>query len=177
LEVRDGAPVADVAVRYGTSRQSVYGWKARYEAEGLAGLPERSRRPRTSPVRVPAEVEALVCELDAVIADGTLASPCPHRSPPTSAPPCAAPASHAPHHPPPSGAPISVQRRIPAEGVVMVTRQRLRIGHTHAGKTVTILVEDTHFRVLHNGQQLSLHPRTNNQPVTRFRAYAERDTT
>lgn len=50
-------------------------------------------------------------------------------------------------------------------------RQNLRVGRTHAGKTVTILVEDTHLRVLHNGEELSLHPRTNNNPVTRFRAY------
>lgn len=34
--------------------------------------------------------------------------------------------------------PISVQRRVPVGGVVMVTRQRLRIGNSHAGKTVTI---------------------------------------
>jgi hypothetical protein len=79
--------------------------------------------------------------------------------------------------PAPVPGPISVQRRVPDRGVVMVTRQRLNIGAAHAGKTVTILVEDTHFRVLHDGQQLSLHPRTNSEPVTRYRAYAERNTT
>jgi hypothetical protein len=30
LEVLDGAPVSEVAVRYGISRQSVYAWKARH---------------------------------------------------------------------------------------------------------------------------------------------------
>jgi hypothetical protein len=76
--------------------------------------------------------------------------------------------------PPPPAGPVSVQRRIPTDGVVMVTRQQLRVGRTHAGKTVTIHVEDTHFRVVHNGEELSLHPRTQQHPVTRWRAYAPR---
>jgi len=76
--------------------------------------------------------------------------------------------------PPPPAGPVHLERRVPVDGVVMVTRQRLRVGRTHAGKTVTIIVEDTHFRVLHNGEELSLHPRTTKQPVTRFRAYAPR---
>ena len=63
LEVRDGAPVVEVAARYGASRQSVYGWKARYERDGIGGLADRSRRPHTSPGRMPAQIEALVCEL------------------------------------------------------------------------------------------------------------------
>lgn len=52
-----------MAVRYGVSRQAVYTWKSKYEAAGLEGLREKSRRPRTSPTRLPAEVEALVCEM------------------------------------------------------------------------------------------------------------------
>jgi transposase InsO family protein len=67
--------------------------------------------------------------------------------------------------------PITVERRVPTDGIVMVTRQRLRVGRTHAGKLVTIIVEDTHLRVLHNGEELALHPRQNNRPVTRFKAY------
>ena len=63
LEVLDGSPVSEVAVRYGVSRQSVYSWKARHAAAGVDGLREASRRPRTSPSRLAAEVEALVCEL------------------------------------------------------------------------------------------------------------------
>jgi hypothetical protein len=35
----------------------------------------------------------------------------------------------------------------PTGGVVMVARQHLRVGRTHAGRIVTIYVEDTHFRV------------------------------
>jgi transposase len=63
LEVQKGSPVAEVAARYGASRQSVYGWKARDERDGIGGLADQSRRPRTSAQRMPAEVEALVCEL------------------------------------------------------------------------------------------------------------------
>ena len=63
LEVLDGSPVSEVAVRYGVSRQSVYSWRARHAAAGIDGLRESSRRPRTSPSRLAAEVEALVCEL------------------------------------------------------------------------------------------------------------------
>ena len=33
----------------------------------------------------------------------------------------------------------------------MVTRQRLRVGATYAGKIVTVHVEDTHFRVTCDG--------------------------
>jgi transposase len=62
-EVLDGSPVSEVAVRCGVSRQSVYAWKARHAAAGIDGLREVSRRPRTSPSRLPAEAEALVCEL------------------------------------------------------------------------------------------------------------------
>jgi transposase len=35
LEVLGGASVAEVAVQYGASKQSIYNWKARFELEGL----------------------------------------------------------------------------------------------------------------------------------------------
>ncbi|WP_329314371.1 IS481 family transposase [Streptomyces sp. NBC_01262] len=63
LEVLDGSPVSEVAVRYGVSRQTVYTWKSKHETEGLEGLREKSRRPRASPTRLPSEIEALVCEM------------------------------------------------------------------------------------------------------------------
>ncbi|WFB05610.1 IS481 family transposase [Streptomyces sp. LX-29] len=63
LEVLNGAPVTEVAVRYGVSRQSIYTWKAKHAAGGFAALKELSRRPRSSPTRLPAEVEALACEM------------------------------------------------------------------------------------------------------------------
>lgn len=63
LEVLDGSPVSEVAVRYGVSRQAVYTWKAKHAAGGMDALREVSRRPRTSPTRLPADVEALICEM------------------------------------------------------------------------------------------------------------------
>jgi transposase len=63
LEVRDGSPVTEVAGRYGVSRQTIYAWRDRFERDGIAGLQEASRRPHTSPRRLAADLEALVCEL------------------------------------------------------------------------------------------------------------------
>jgi transposase-like protein len=56
MEVLDGSPVSEVAIRYGVSRQSVYTWRDKYAAGGIDGLRDASRRPRTSPSRLPAEV-------------------------------------------------------------------------------------------------------------------------
>src|SRR5215470_16732606 len=63
LEVLSGAPVIEVAERYGVIRQTVHRWMARYRAEGLDGLADRSHAPRQHPWRIPAETEALICEL------------------------------------------------------------------------------------------------------------------
>jgi transposase InsO family protein len=63
MAVLDGAAVTEIAAEVGVSRQSVHAWVARYREAGLAGLADRSRRPRSSPGRVAAEVEARVCEL------------------------------------------------------------------------------------------------------------------
>jgi hypothetical protein len=75
----------------------------------------------------------------------------------------ARPATSAPPSPPPAG-PQSVQRRVPTDGVVMVAGQRLRVGRTHAGAIVTIVVEHHHFRVLDGIRELSLHARTSTKP-------------
>ncbi len=55
--------MTEVAERSGVSRQSVHAWVRRYEAEGLGGLMDRSKRPASCPHQVSAEVEAAVCEL------------------------------------------------------------------------------------------------------------------
>ena len=41
---------------YGISRQCYYGWRRRYEADGLEGLKDRSSRPHRSPGITDAEV-------------------------------------------------------------------------------------------------------------------------
>ena len=61
--IRDGLSVTEVAEKFGVSRQSVHQWMQRYERDGLAGLAERSHRPRSSPGQMPAVIEARVVEL------------------------------------------------------------------------------------------------------------------
>jgi transposase len=60
LEVRSGLPVTEVAARFGVSRQSVHAWVRRYDSSGLAGLSDRSRRPKSSPGQVSPDIEAVV---------------------------------------------------------------------------------------------------------------------
>lgn len=63
LQVLDGVSKSQVARECGASRQSVHSWVIRYEALGLPGLADRSRRPLTSPNELPPTVGAMVCEL------------------------------------------------------------------------------------------------------------------
>ena len=63
MEVMSGAPVSEVARRYGVSRQAVHGWLGRYERDGLTGLADHSRRPAHQPRQLDARIEALVCQL------------------------------------------------------------------------------------------------------------------
>jgi len=58
-----GRPVAHVAAEMGISRATAHKWVRRWRAEGEAGLADRSSRPRTTPHRTPAAVEARVCRL------------------------------------------------------------------------------------------------------------------
>ncbi len=44
--LRDGMKVTGVAEKFGVHRDTTYVWLARYEAEGLEGLADRSHRPR-----------------------------------------------------------------------------------------------------------------------------------
>jgi transposase InsO family protein len=62
LEVlEEGAPVTEVARRYGVARQTVHEWLARYANDGgLAGLADRSSRPEYCPHQMPAVIEARV---------------------------------------------------------------------------------------------------------------------
>lgn len=55
-----GWPAARIAEQLGVSRATVYKWVHRYRQEGWAGLEDRSSRPRTSPGRTPARVEAAI---------------------------------------------------------------------------------------------------------------------
>src|SRR5262249_40102917 len=58
-----GVSVSEVAEKVGVSRQTLHSWLARYEAEGLNGLVDRSHRPASCPHQMPAAVEAALLEL------------------------------------------------------------------------------------------------------------------
>jgi transposase len=62
-EVLGGSPIGEVALRYGTTRQSLDSWRARFKEEGMTGLIDRSRRPHTSPSKLSAELEARICQM------------------------------------------------------------------------------------------------------------------
>ena len=57
---RGGYAMAELCARFGISRKTGYKWLARFEAEGRAGLRDRSRRPHTSPQRIAADVAELL---------------------------------------------------------------------------------------------------------------------
>jgi transposase InsO family protein len=53
-------PISHVAKAMGISRQCAHRWVARFDAEGDAGLHDRSSRPRSMPTRTPRRVERRV---------------------------------------------------------------------------------------------------------------------
>lgn len=48
--IADGLSISQVAEKVGVSRQTMHAWLARYEAEGLEGLVDRSHRPVRCPL-------------------------------------------------------------------------------------------------------------------------------
>jgi transposase InsO family protein len=63
-----------------------------------------------------------------------------------------------------------VERVVSSNGSLVVARCKFQIGQVHRGKVVTVVLEDTQFRVLFKGEQLSVHPRTVVKEVNRLRA-------
>lgn len=65
MEVISGAPVTEVARRYGVSRQSVHNWLVKYRSGGLAALADHSHRPHFQPRQLDGDVEAVICRFKA----------------------------------------------------------------------------------------------------------------
>ncbi len=64
LEVLEGAPVTEVARRFGVARQTVHAWLRRYAVDGgMANLADRSSRPQSCPHQMPPGVEERVLTL------------------------------------------------------------------------------------------------------------------
>jgi len=114
--------------------------------------------------RVTLRVDAKLIQV--ITADGVLARTLPTPLPPAArgqlhgarlAGPAPAPATHALH----------VTRVVSSQGGLMVAGVKIHLGHVHRGKVVTIVIEDSQFRILHEGTQLAAHPRTVIKEVTR----------
>jgi hypothetical protein len=50
----------------------------------------------------------------------------------------------------------------------MVAGQNIKLGPRHRGKIVTVVIEDTHLRILHGDEEIAVRPRRNLKPITRF---------
>src|SRR2546425_13288064 len=61
--IEAGWPVAHAAESMGISRDRAYVWWHRYEAEGVAGLEDRSSLPRRSPTKTKASRERRIVHL------------------------------------------------------------------------------------------------------------------
>jgi hypothetical protein len=62
---------------------------------------------------------------------------------------------------------LRAQRKVHDSGRILVAGQRIKLGR-HRGKVVTVVIEDTHLRVLHGDEEIAVRPRRNLKPITRF---------
>ncbi len=53
LAAQEGSNIRELCRRFQISPRTGYKWIARFRAEGVAGLRDRSRRPHTTPTRTP----------------------------------------------------------------------------------------------------------------------------
>jgi hypothetical protein len=68
----------------------------------------------------------------------------------------------------------TVQRRVSSRGGIQVARQRITVGMTHAGKIVTVICENNTFRLVIDGEDVGVVPRTTSRQIDRYKAYATR---
>jgi hypothetical protein len=54
----------------------------------------------------------------------------------------------------------------------MVARQKIHAGMIHAGKTATVICENSHFQVIIDGETAAVVPRTTTSEVHRYKANA-----
>jgi hypothetical protein len=60
-----------------------------------------------------------------------------------------------------------VTRVVSSQGGMMVAGTKIHLGHVNRGKVVTVVIEDSQFRILHDGIQLAAYPRTIVKELTR----------
>jgi hypothetical protein len=73
---------------------------------------------------------------------------------------------------PPPEATVTVQRRVSNRGGIQVARQKIQVGMTHAGKIVTVVPENNNFRLVIDGETVTVVPRTTSHEIGRFKTYA-----
>lgn len=72
---------------------------------------------------------------------------------------------------------LAIQRNVSSRGGIQVARQRIQVGLSHAGKTVTIELGDTTLRVIdQHGELIATVPRNGAGEISRFKAYGTRRT-
>jgi hypothetical protein len=49
-----------------------------------------------------------------------------------------------------------------------VAGQRIKLGPRHRGKLVTVVIEDTHLRILDGDEEIAVRPRRSPKPITRL---------
>ncbi len=63
LALKNGSNMTELCVGFGVSRKTGYKWLERYRAEGVTGLVNQSRRPKSSPTQTRAGIEELVISM------------------------------------------------------------------------------------------------------------------
>jgi hypothetical protein len=65
--------------------------------------------------------------------------------------------------PPPPPPALRVTRVVSSQGGLMVAGVKIHLGHVHRGKVVTVVIEGSQFRILHDGTQLAACPKHGHQ--------------
>ena len=74
----------------------------------------------------------------------------------------------------PLAARLTVQRTVSSRGGIRVARQRIQVGISHAGQTVTAGLGDTTVRVIdQHGELITIVPRTSTGEISRFKGYGQ----
>ncbi|PKV79664.1 transposase InsO family protein [Nocardia fluminea] len=77
------------------------------------------------------------------------------------------PTTPLPPPPLPAGS-LRALRKVHTNGRVTIAGEGVQVGRGHSGKIVTVVVEDTFFRILHGDEEIAVAPRRSLAPITRF---------
>jgi len=70
---------------------------------------------------------------------------------------------------------LAIQRQVSSRGGIQVAHQRIQVGFSHAGKTVTIETGDTTLRIIdQHGELITTVARASAGEISRFKAYGSR---